>query len=477
MKRSKIGFRRRNILRSSLREYQTDAARWMLGRPQGALLADPGTGKTLITLTHLRRLKLLEGHVKVLLVAPIRVMHNVWPAEIEKWGFDFTTEILHGPKKVEKLHSKADIHLINPEGLKWLGAQEPPDYNVFLLDESSLFRNPTSVRIKVLKRILPAFKYRYILTGTPAPRSMQDLWSQMYILDFGKRLGKNVTAFRNAYFYHEKRGEAHFWHLIPGMEQTIWDRIADLCYRIDAETHLDLPELIINDIMVTLPPPAQKIYKSMEIKLFAEIDGNKRFARTSGSLYGMCRQIAGGAVYKEDSKEYDVIHGAKLQALDELRNELGGKPLLVVFQFRHELKRLQERFGKQAAIAGGTKEARISALLSRWNRGELPLLFVQSQSISHGVNLQSGGNDIVWYTLTPDLDIYEQLNRRLYRSGVRGAVRIHRLIARGTVDHAVIGSLTCKRGSQQGLFDALEAYRKNCTTPQNDVICLNLCHD
>jgi SNF2 family DNA or RNA helicase len=433
---------------------------WLLQRRHGALFADPGTGKTLIMLTLLKRLRLLQGRLRVLLIAPIRVMHNVWPAEIEKWGFDFTTSIMHGRKRDKALHSDVDIQLINPEGLRWFNEQSFGNYDMLILDESSLFRNPTSQRMKILKGFLQGIKYRYILTGTPAPNSLQDLWSQMYIVDRGKTLGRFITHFRNAYFYKEVCGSFVKQHLIPGMDRVIWDRVTPHCYRIDADTCLDLPELIINDIIVDLPPAARKTYKDMEDKLFAEIDGENRFAATSGTNYGMCRQIAGGALYKEESREYDTLHAAKMQALDELRNELGGKPLLVIFHYRHELDRLQKHFkGKLPAIASGVKESKVTGFLDAWNHGELPVLAAQSQSISHGLNLQAGGNDIVWYTLTDDYDIYEQLNRRLYRSGVRGSVRIHRLIARGTVDHAVAGRLNSKRGAQQSLFDALQEYR------------------
>jgi SNF2 family DNA or RNA helicase len=419
-------------------------------------------------LSLLRRLKMVFDGVKVLLIAPIRVTYNVWPMEISKFGFDFSTEILHGRNKNELLNSEADIHLINPEGLKWFSEQKRSKYDILILDESSLFRNPTSQRMKILRKMLPSFQRRYILTGTPAPNSLQDLWSQMYILDCGKTLGKRITHFRNAYCYHEIIGQVHKYHLIPGMEEVIWNRVAPLCYRIDAETHLDLPDLIINDLLVDLPPKAQKIYKDMEKQLFAEIDGQDRFAATAGVNYSICRQLAGGALYKEDSHEFDTVHNAKIKALDELIGELNGKPLLVIFHYKHELERLRQHFGKKLpAIAGGVKEATVTKHLKKWNRGELPLLAAQAQSISHGLNLQSGGNDIVWYTLTDNYDTYEQLNRRLYRSGIVGTVRIHRLIARGTIDHAVAALLNKKQGDQQSLFDALQEYRfkKSPLTP------------
>lgn len=441
----------------SLRGYQKEALKWLTRRDCAALFADPGTGKTLIMLSLMERFRLLGRRPKVLLVAPIRVMYHVWPAEIEKWGFDFSWYILHGKNKT--VNVSADIHLVNPEGLKWLAKQDLPDYDTFILDESSLFRNPTSVRMRIMKTLLPRFKHRYILTGTPKPKDAQDLWAQMYMIDLGESLGSRITHFRNAYCYHEHRNNVHRYHMIPGMDDVINRRIAHLCYRIDAETCLDLPPLIVNDIKVTLPKTARDVYDGMEKKLVAYIAGAKRRAGNASAAYGLCCQLASGAIYDEDSSDYKVIHDAKLQALAELKSELNGKPLLVVFRFRHEADRLQRYFKERTpVIIGGTSEATVSRLLAEWNKGELPMLAAQYQSISHGLNLQAGGNDIAWLSLADDYDVYEQLNRRIYRSGVRNTVRIHRLLADRTIDYAIAAGLERKMSGQQGLFDILAEY-------------------
>jgi SNF2 family DNA or RNA helicase len=447
-----------------LRKYQADAASWLLSRRNGALFADPGTGKTLTILTLLRRLKLTGSGLRALVIAPIRVVHNVWPQEISKWGFDFSCAILHGNKKTNVLlHDTSDIHLINPEGLKWFDTMAPmhQPYDILILDESSLFRNPTSVRMKILRKYLPLFDRRYILTGTPTPRSLEDLWSQMYICDLGTTLGERITHYRNAYFYKVPiKDRVYKYRILPGKEEMIWNRVAHLCYRIDAETCLDLPALFTNDIYVTLPSKANATYRNMEKQLFAEIEGKLRFAVSASAKYGLCKQLASGALYDKDGADYAVQHDAKLQALDELRAELGNKPLLVVFQYRHELKRLQKKYGASLpAIAGGIKESQVKKLLEKWNRGKLPLLAAQSQSISHGLNMQAGGNDVCWLTLTDDYDIYEQLNRRIYRSGVEGTVRIHRILAKDTIDHALAANLNRKKQNQQGLLDALQNYK------------------
>lgn len=445
-----------------LRPYQKDAMLWLLGRKYGALFADPGTGKTLTILSLLRRLRLATNWRRVLIIAPLRVMYYVWPEEITKWGFDYSYTILHGNKKDAAITEDTDIHLVNPRGLKWFCEKNKNKYDILVLDESQLFRNPTSVRMELMRRLVPTFKRRYILTGTPEPKSVENLWSQMYILDQGQTLGTRVTHFRNAYFYHQVKNNVHYYHPIPGMDKVVWGRVNPLCYRIDAETNLSLPPLIVNDIKVGLPKSAQKVYDDMERELFAEINGAERFAPTSGAKYGICRQIAGGALYRENSRQYDTMHKAKLLALDELIAELNGKPLLVVFNFRHELERMQAHFNQHCpAIYGASNEKTVKQILEAWNKGKLPLLLAQAQSISHGLNMQSGGNDIAWYTLTDDYDIYEQLNRRIYRSGVEGTVRIHRIIAKGTIDQMVLSMLSKKQSGQQGLFDALQEYQQS----------------
>jgi SNF2 family DNA or RNA helicase len=446
----------------SLRTYQREAARWLTERRAAALFADQGVGKTYMLLTVLRRLQMLRNDLSILIVAPLRVIYNVWPAEIYKWNFGFTYSVLHGKDKNKALAEHTDIHLINPEGLRWLEKSSDSErYNVLIIDESSMFRNHSTARFKVLKKMLSQFDRVYILTGTPTPRCLHDLWTQIYLLDQGAALGRNITTFRARYFNHSCFRNRHKYTLQRGADKEINSAISQLCYRLDAASNIELPDLLFNDIEISMPADALKIYRDMERRLFAEIDEHNVFASTSGVAYNMCRQIAGGALYDEDDKtQYTEIHDAKIKALQELISELYSKPLLVVYHYRHELERIIKAIRKVEVLNGTTSTKETTRLLEKWNGGKIAVLVAHAQSISHGLNMQNGGNDICWYTVSDNYDVYEQLNRRIYRSGVTGTVRIHRLIARDTVDAAVIERLSQKCSRQDALFAALQRYRE-----------------
>jgi len=443
-----------------LRPYQEEASEFLLDNKGAALFLSPGLGKTLITLQTLSRLR-LRGLGRTLVIAPIRVIYNVWPQELKKWDFNMTCSILHGAKKTEALKGSADIHLINPEGLKWLFNQELPEYDVLVVDESSMFKNPSSKRFKMMKKELKRFKRRYILTGTPTPRSLQDLWSQVYILDKGERLGQYITHYREAYFYPIRRGEYFDWGLIPGMDKIIHAKIAPIAYRIDEADHIDLPELLFNDIEVELPKAIQKFYKGIEKDLWAELDGKDHFADTAAGAYLKCCQVASGAMYTDEGVQ--VIHNEKVEALKELVGELNGKPLLVAYRFKHELDRLREVFPEARAIHGGSTQAEDTETILQWNTGKCVLLLAQAQTISHGLNLQEGKcADVVWFSLTDDFEVYEQLYRRIYRSGNKAnKVRVHHIVARNTVDRAIQKRLCAKNDRQVSLFEALKEYRND----------------
>lgn len=446
-----------------LRSYQEGAVGFLLPRFHAALFADPGCGKTLITLELLNRLR-FRGVKRVLIIAPIRVCHHVWPAENEKWGYDFDMAVLHGPKKrdvlCKRVTKRNGIDVINPEGLKWLFEQELPDYDVLVVDESSTFKNPSSKRFKLLKRELKRFKRRYILTGTPTPRSLQDLWSQVYILDIGRLLGQYISHYRSAYFYQIMRGNYFDWKIQPGMDDIIYKRISPIAFRLDAESLLDLPDLVFNDIEVELPPKAKKVYRGLQKDLFAELDGAEVYADTAAVAYQMCQQVAGGALYREGGVE--VLHDAKIDALKGLVEELGGKPILVAYKYKHELERLQKALPNNRAIHGGSSGKDDAQTISAWNADRVPVLLAQAQTISHGLNLQGGScSDVVWFSLTDDFEVYEQLYRRVYRQGNKNKkVRVHHIVARDTVDSLIKKRLSSKDERQQSLFKALQEYAR-----------------
>jgi len=442
-------------------DYQWEAMRFLYERDGAALFADPGLGKTAITLLLLDLLRLRYGRIKALISAPVRVVHNVWPDEIQKWdNFDFSFTLLHGPKKDARLQEDVEIYIANPEGLKWLTSQaRKPDWDVLIVDESSQYKNPSSQRFKLLKELLPSFRRRYLLSGTPTPRSLLDLWSQIFIIDQGARLGKKITHYRNAYFYAERKNKYVVWHLIPGMAKVIHDKCADIAIRLDEKTHLNLPGLVHNDVKVSLPDKIKKMYNKMFRDLYTEINGETVFADSATEKYFICRDIISGARYLEKGlHEYETLHTAKISALAEIIDELQGKPVMVAYTRWHEYFRICERFGDLPVVNGKTSQKKCERIKNRWNEGEISILLVQPQALSHGLNLQKGGHDLVWFSLVEDYEVYEQLQRRLYRQGVFQPVRVHHIIAQGTLDSLILARLHDKRLRQQSLFQAIKLY-------------------
>jgi SNF2 family DNA or RNA helicase len=436
--------------------YQAEAIDFLLRRRCAGIFADPGLGKTAITLSVLERFKESPKFTGALVIAPLRVIYNTWPAEIEKWGFDISYQILHGPHKVERLRTEADIHLINPEGLFWLFDYKGLPYKALVIDESSKFKSWRAKRFKVLKKFLKDFQRRIILTGTPAPNSLLDLWSQMYILDNGAALEPFITRYKERYFYPSGYNN-YQWSLRDGAAERIQELVRPQVMRIDAKTHLDLPDIVYNDVEVELPLTVKRQYKDMERKLFAELDDDtEMFAATKGISYNYCCQMANGGLYNDDKTL--SIHDEKTKAAADLVDELQGKSVLIVYRFRHDLHRLLSAFPKGAIMGLNPKQD--AKYIATWNRGELPVMLAQSASIAHGLNLQQGGRDIIWYGLTDNLENYIQLNRRIYRQGVTDQVRIHHIIARDTVDRAIMMRLQSKDKTQSALLDALKQYRR-----------------
>jgi SNF2 family DNA or RNA helicase len=452
--------------------YQQDAIEFLERNHCAALFADPGLGKTAVVLHLLDRLWWRSGcTLQALVIAPLRVIYSVWPEEIDKWDLILPYSILHGKGKEDR-PGHATIDLLNVENVFWLlESPDMPKYDVLVIDESSKFKNYASKRFKALKKRLLNFDWRIILTGTPSPNSLEDLYSQIYIVDKGEALGPHITAYRKSYFYPTAFRDFVEYNLKPGADKVIQRKIAPLVKRIDAASNLDLPPLVEHTIKVELPARARKVYDDFEKRLFAEIDGGEQFALSSAaSAYNVCRQIANGRFYKPPkalelvrvSKDREVInlHKAKIEALSELVGELQGKPLLIAYHYRHDLEQLREHFGPDVPVIGGGTSAKDSAqLIDEWNAGELPLLLGHPQSMSHGINLQGGGNDVAWFALTDNLENYLQFVRRVFRQGVQGQVRVHHIVARKTIDEAIMKRLKSKDKTQAALLNALAAYR------------------
>ena len=444
--------------------YQRRAVKHLKGNHAAALFLDPGLGKTSIVLEAFRQLKEAGQVNRMLVVAPLRVCQLVWEQEGRKWSQfrDLTFTLLHGPKKDERLHEETDIHLINPEGIAWFtqqffGQSEIP-YDVVTIDELTKFKNHQAKRSKTLRKKLQKVHYRWGLTGSPAPNGYMDLFGQMLILDDGVSLGRYVTYFRDQYF---ARGYDGFsYELRKGSAERIEKKIAPYVLRMSAADYLELPPLVDHIIEIDLPADALKQYEEMKKDMLLTLPEGVVTGANSGAIYSKLKQMANGAVYlSEKDKEWAVLHNAKLDALEELIEELSGQPLLVAYEFQHDLARLKERFGDDTPTLSGLSASRIEEVEAQWNRGELPVLLVHPASAGHGLNLQgAGASHICWFSRPWDLEMYDQTIRRIYRQGSTSErVVNHVLSVRGTMDEIVGEALKGKDTTQNRLLTALNA--------------------
>lgn len=477
-------------------DYQKKAVKFLRSRQAGGLFLEPGLGKTSITLEVISQY-LKDGLAsKVLIIAPLRVCYSVWPEEIKRWAnFNhLRCCILHGPDKDKLLMSNDyDIYLINPEGLKWLFAAEKETNNSFgghrkpkvtvdqrrwkslgfdmlIVDELSKFKSTQSDRFKMIKPLIPTFKFRYGLTGSPAANGLINLFGQMYIIDNGLTFGQYITNFRSAYFDSDYLG--FVYTLRPGSEQEIYDAIKPFVLSMKATDYLDMPDYIESNIYVELNRKARKVYRGLELCLIAKLDSNVITAATAGTALIKCRQVANGAVYvdqeiealvKTADKEWVTIHDAKIEALQDLVDELQGKPLLVAYEFAHDLERLKKALGKDTPHIGtGVSMKETQRIVADFNRGKIPVLLGHPASMGHGLNMQDVCNHVCWFSITWDYELYDQFVRRVYRQGNRSdKVFIYRIVAKDTIDKTIVDLLSKKTRVQNALFKALESMKKN----------------
>ncbi len=468
----------------AMREYQAEALKWMLKTPQSYLALDMGLGKTLITIEWIKYLISNEGVKGILVLAPIRTIHSTWPDELKKWAPELTYTILHGKDKTESLGKDVDVYLMNYEGLPWLfdglkrqfrNTKKIP-FRGLVIDEGSMVKSSTTKRFKILKKLCEVFpKWRTILSGTPAPNSLLDLWSQYYLLDGGARLGQFITHFKSKYFYQVDR-MGFVWSLRAGADELIHESISDITYRLDSEDYLELPDRIDNIIKVDLPKKTMALYKSLEKDFFLELENSEENMEVfnAASLSMKLRQTVQGAIYTgvklennkyltPDGKEvranpYEILHQAKIKVLKDLVEEANGQGILCAIQFKFELDMILKVFPNTPVIAGGCSATDAAKYIKQWNNGELPLLLCHPASISHGVNLQAGSHIMLWFGLTWSLEQYLQLNKRLHRFGQKNVVVVHHLVARGTIDERVMTALKNKFKGQKALLD----YLKGC---------------
>jgi SNF2 family DNA or RNA helicase len=411
---------------------------------------------------------------RMLVVAPLRVCWAVWPDEAKKWEQTqhLKVVVLHGPKKEQLLDSDADVFCINYEGLPWLlkqGRLARLDADLLTMDEIHKLKHSDTARFKMLKPFLPHFTRRWGLTGTPAPNGLMDIFGQMYCLDLGDALGAYITAFRNKYFDATGFGD-YQWVLKPDdkgstkkTERRIYKKIRPLVLRIGNEVLGDaLPKLVFNDIKIEMTKGARRVYNEMEHKLITMLkDGTRVNAVNTAVAAGKCLQICNGQVYVENEetwkRESKLVHKAKLDALKDLVEEIGGKPTLLLYSYDHDRKLIRKAFPNAPQVADYSgKKSRM--LFDRWNRGEIPLMVAQPQSIGHGLNLQGGGQHIIWFGVPWDLTIWLQAIDRLRRQGSPFEhIFVHCLLMDKTIDTKVRGVLKGKDRTQGALLRAMLA--------------------
>lgn len=442
--------------------YQQYCIDRIVNDPAVGLFLDMGLGKTVITLTAVSDLKYNRFAVyKCLVIAPKKVAEDTWQTEAQKWDhlqhLKISTVLGSAKARLAALDVSADVYIINRENVPWLVShylREWP-FDMVVIDESSSFKNHQAKRFKALKAVRPLINRIVELTGTPQPNTMLDLWSQIYLLDGGARLGKFITRYRETYFRPDRRNATTIFSyaLLPGADEQIRQRISDICVSMRASDYLDLPELIYDDIPVKLDEPARKAYRDLERKMVLEIADQKVTADTAAALSGKLLQLCSGALYDADHNVVPV-HTCKIEAFLEAVEQLNGEHALVCYYFQHDLARLQ------AALSGSGLRVSVyhdSRDKDRWNAGEIDLLLVHPASCGYGLNLQQGGHHIIWFTLTQSLEEYQQMNKRLHRQGQEFPVVVHHLLVSGARDVDVKRALSGKSDAQESLLESIKA--------------------
>lgn len=435
--------------------YQQRAIDVIESNPCYGLFLDMGLGKTVITLTAIESLIYEQFEVsKVLIIAPKRVAESTWQDEAKKWrhlsSLRFSTILGDAGERRKAYYADADIYVINRENVAWLFRTFPCKWDMLVVDESSSFKNPASVRFKVLKRMLPHFLRRIILTGTPTSNTLMDLWSQMYILDMGERLERTITSCRRKYFTPDKRNQYVVYSYKPNRdaEKLITDRIGDICMSMKASDYLTLPKKVVNVVPVILPDEAKQMYRQMvKDQVVGLGDSEQITALQAATVSNKLLQISNGSVYTDDGG-VRIVHKEKVHALEEIIDESGGQPVLVFYGFRHDVQAIKEEIPDAVELDG--KET-----LDAWNKGRIKVLLAHPASAGYGLNMQAGGHIVVWYGLTWSLEQYQQANARLYRQGQDKPVIIHHIVAKGTIDEKVLLALRSKKKGQDAMMAAV----------------------
>lgn len=439
-------------------DYQRYCINRLLQEEALGLFLDLGLGKTVITLTAINDLKYNRFAMrKALVVAPKKVAEATWTNEASKWQHLQHLRIMPvlGAKqrRIRALNTPADIYVINRDNIVWLTEyyRNAWPFDLVVLDELSSFKNHAAKRTKALSWIRPHVKRIVGLTGTPAPNGLLDLWAQIFLLDQGQRLERNISGYRTKYF--EKNYNGFGYTAKPGADEVIQRKIGDICISMKAEDYLELPECVTNTIPVVLDAKAQKQYDKLEKELLLQVEGTEITATSAAVLTGKLLQLCNGALYDGDRNVHE-IHDNKIEAFTELVEQLNGKPALVFYSYQHDLTRILKALDKSGLRI---RELKTPQDQLDWNNGQVDILLAHPASAAYGLNLQDGGNHVVWFGLNWSLELYQQANGRLHRQGQKQKVILHHLVVQGGADEDVMAALEGKAATQDKLLEALKA--------------------
>ena len=442
--------------------YQEYCIQRMIQDPYLGAFLDMGLGKTAITLTAFNDLKYNRFEAtKLLVIAPKRVAEGTWSREAAKWDHlnHLRISLALGSEKqrIRALNTPADVYIINRENVCWLVEyfRNAWPFDMVAVDESSSFKSHQAKRFKALTWVRPHIRRLVELTGTPAPNGLMDLWAQLYLLDQGERLGKHIGQFRERYFNPDKRNAQQVFTFKPkdGADDAIHRLIGDICISMKAEDYLQLPDVVTDDIPVVLDPAAQRQYTQLEREMLLQVDEKTIDVGTAVALSNKLLQLCNGAVY-DDAGAAVEIHRCKIEAFTELVEALNGQPALVFYNFRHDLIRLEKALEKSGLCVRRLNGPQDEA---DWNARQVDVLLAHPASAAYGLNLQDGGNHVIWFGLNWSLELYQQANKRLHRQGQTQKVIVHHLITAGGRDEDVVAALQDKGATQDALIESLKA--------------------
>ncbi len=446
--------------RDDLHKYQERMINFIYNTPKCAVWAGLGLGKTITTLTAIVDLIDSMTVSKVLIVAPLRVANSVWHKEAANWQHTkhLKFSIVTGSEKerLAALHKTADVYVINRENVHWIVEHLKKDelytrfwkFDMIVLDEASSFKSASSQRFKALRKTIPFTNRLVELTGTPSPNGLLDIWSQMYLIDSGERLGRSMTAYKQRFFETDYSG--YKFKPVKSADKVIHRLIDDIVISLNVDDYLEMPDRIDTVIRVPLPPSRMVEYKQLEREFLIQINDNEVVAYNAATLAGKLLQYCNGAMYTDELKNWTEIHSAKLDALDDIISENSDENLLIAYNYKTDLIRLQARYPDAVVLDSDPKT------IEQWNSGNIKMLLAHPASAGHGLNLQHGGSIIVWFGLNWSLELYQQFNGRLHRQGQTKPVRVVHIVADGCIDDKVMRAISDKATTQQQLIDALK---------------------